>query len=464
MQSLNSDVAHGVKLAGNAGLTSVMDGADAAWLRMEQDTNQMVITGLFTLEPAPDWETLQNLIRSRLLIYPPFVCKVTGRNQIPVWQSYSEFNLDQHLIRVYSDKTPGFVGLQKYVSELMSRPLDFNIPLWELHLICEDPDSDNEVYRKATLVAKFHHCIADGIGLVRILLSLATVSPGGAYFEPEKEYSPRRRNDWNDANGAQKTGGTLRQGFENVVKIGRALSKLLWMPKDNPGSFKGVLEVNKQAAWSDRYPLELVKKLSIKYRATINDILLWVACSALRSYLEEGGKTQATEQPPTLRVSVPVNLRSNGDLNRTGNRFGLIFLNLPVGEEDKMLRLRTIQQEMNQIKQSGEAVVVYGVLSLLGRMPLFLEKWVIKFLSKKCTAVFTNVPGPRRQLFIAGSALTDIMFWVPKSGNLGLGISIISYDNAVRIGVASDSGLMKDPDRLVYWFGKEFEELLDEVV
>jgi hypothetical protein len=79
----------------------------------------------------------------------------------------------------------------------------------------------------------------------------------------------------------------------------------------------------------------------------------------------------------------------------------------------------------------------------------------------KATAVMTNVPGPRHPIYLAGSRLGGMMFWVPQSARLGMGVSIISYDGEVRLGVAVDAGLVPDPRRIIQGFHDEFEEMLN---
>ena len=77
----------------------------------------------------------------------------------------------------------------------------------------------------------------------------------------------------------------------------------------------------------------------------------------------------------------------------------------------------------------------------------------------KATAVMTNVPGPRETIYMAGAPIREIMFWVPQSGRLGLGVSILSYAGNVTIGVATDVGLVPDPDQIIAGFNQEFELL-----
>ena len=55
------------------------------------------------------------------------------------------------------------------------------------------------------------------------------------------------------------------------------------------------------------------------------------------------------------------------------------------------------------------------------------------------------------------------MFWVPRSGAVGLGISILSYDGKVTVGLAADKGLMPDPEVLLEGFEDEFNYLLGMV-
>jgi hypothetical protein len=72
----------------------------------------------------------------------------------------------------------------------------------------------------------------------------------------------------------------------------------------------------------------------------------------------------------------------------------------------------------------------------------------------------TNVPGPRQPLYFAGQELKSVMFWVPQSGKLGLGISLISYNGQVRLGVTTDAGLVPDPEAIIDAFHREFADFM----
>jgi len=92
--------------------------------------------------------------------------------------------------------------------------------------------------------------------------------------------------------------------------------------------------------------------------------------------------------------------------------------------------------------------------------PSRLQSVALDFFGAKGTLVLTNVPGPRQRLYLAGQRLERVMFWVPQSGRLGLGVSILSYAGEVMVGVASDAGLVPDPHQIVTGFEAELARLV----
>jgi hypothetical protein len=104
-------------------------------------------------------------------------------------------------------------------------------------------------------------------------------------------------------------------------------------------------------------------------------------------------------------------------------------------------------------------VVVLGILGILGRSPQWLQDVVLRIFGAKGTAVLTSVPGPVQPLYIAGRPIRGVVFWVPTSGGLGMGVSIVTYAGEVRVGVATDARLVPDPEGIVDGFEAELTEL-----
>ncbi len=84
----------------------------------------------------------------------------------------------------------------------------------------------------------------------------------------------------------------------------------------------------------------------------------------------------------------------------------------------------------------------------------------MRMFSRKATAVMTNVPGPQEPVYLEGCKIAEMMFWVPQSGSVGMGVSIQSYNNRVHFGLMTDQKLVKDPENIVSQFSREFEKLV----
>lgn len=237
-----------------------------------------------------------------------------------------------------------------------------------------------------------------------------------------------------------------------------ALARLLLLWPDPKTIFKGELGVPKRAAWSAALPLQDVKAVGKGLGGTVNDVLLTAMTGALRRYLQ--GRDEEVDGL-NFRAVVPVNLRTPGTEEELGNKFGLVFLSLPVGLADPAKRLQELKQRMDALKDSLEAPVAFGILTAIGMSPQTIQDIVVNIFGMKGTAVMTNVMGPRIPLYLAGAPLDSFMFWVPQSGRLGLGVSILSYAGRVWMGVITDEGLVPDPDAIIAAFHTEFDELLE---
>ena len=213
----------------------------------------------------------------------------------------------------------------------------------------------------------------------------------------------------------------------------------------------------KRVAWSEPMPLGEIKAIGKVLDCSVNDILLSCVTGALRQYLvDQGDDTEGVE----VRAFVPVNLRGPGDEQQLGNRFGLVALVLPVGIEHPFMRLYEVRRRMLELKGSYQALAAMGILGVVGMCPQPVQQQVLSMLSDKGTAVMTNVPGPQEQRYLAGAKLSQQMFWVPQSGNVGMGVSILSYNEGVQFGLMTDKKFVPDPHTIVSRFAPEFEKLV----
>ena len=450
-----------------------MSRVDTAWLRMERPTNPMMITGVLMFAEQMSLVQLKKVIQQRFLAYKRFAQKPVEGATGAQWVEDEHFDLDWH-VRLSGLPGKGSPAaekkaLERFASQLASSPLDPTKPLWQFHLV--------ERYQGGSaLVARIHHCYADGIALVQVLLSLTDTSRDSskasrldkAWLKQDAEPVARRVGA---VDKYMKLGGKmLEQGMamyrdptlagliaKEGGEIARELVTALALPDDPPSLLRGRLGVSKRVAWAEPLDLEEVKAVGRACECTVNDVLMAAAAGALRGYMLERGEAL---DGMTLRATVPVNLRPLEHAKKLGNHFGLVFLELPVGEANPLRRLERVADCMYQLKNSRQAIVAYGLLAALGVAPPPLQELALEMFSRKASAVATNVPDPQQALYMAGCTLRDMMFWVPQTGSIGIGLSILSYRGQVHFGLISDARLIPDPDNVIRRFGAEFDKLL----
>ncbi|HQR30371.1 MAG TPA: wax ester/triacylglycerol synthase family O-acyltransferase [Anaeromyxobacteraceae bacterium] len=433
---------------------------DASWLRMDEAENLMVVTGVLVLGAPVPVEAVRELVEERLLRFRRFRSRVVpplAGVGLPSWEDDPEFDLDRHVRPVRLAEGAGEPELQAFVSRRLSEPLPAGRPLWAVDVV--------EGFQGGTaIVARIHHCIGDGMALVHVLLSMADQAPA-----PEGR-GRRRRRSRSLAGWGITLGQEVLRGAASILghpgRIGDlarlasgsagALLGLLTLPDDPPTALKGPLGTAKVAAWSRPLELADVKALGRATGSTVNDVLIAALAGAVRRTLAARG-----EPPRDLEVRgvVPVNLRPPEAGGRLGNRFGLVFLALPVGIEDPLDRLFEVRRRMRALKGTPQALAVYQVLWAMGAAPRPVFDLALRIFAAKGTAVVTNVIGPREPLSIAGAPLEEAMFWVPSAGRLALGVSILSYAGRVWMGLQADATVIPDVRPLLEGFEAELREL-----
>ena len=449
-------------------MSASMSAADAAWLHMDRPTNLMVINSVMLFDEPIDVELVTELIESRLVApYPRFRQRVI-ESRLPLmpprWVDDPDFALEHHIHHLALPAPGDRAVLQQFVADLMSTPLDRNRPLWQLYIV--DGLGDG-----SAIVCRMHHCIADGIALAQVMLSLTDPAPDCAAEPAGEPPAHEARPGWPGLGTIRMLTGAVRHGaraatsLSYAAELTRAVTRdagtavrIILTPGDGPTAMKGDPHVSRRVVWSDPLPLSKIKKIAHLQDATVNDILLAGVAGALRHYLQDHGSAT-----PDVQAMVPFNLRpAGGQLDpELGNRFGLVFVPLPVGTSGGYHRLVSIRRRMRQIKLGRDGPVSYGLLSLTGLTPEPIERRIVDVLSAKSTAVITNVPGPREPVYLAGVPIRTVLVWAPTSGHMSTSVSIFSYRGEVTVGLMVDAKLVPDPEQIVAGLERELESLVE---
>ena len=467
-----------------------MSKVDTAWLRMDSSANLMMIVGVWILKPAITYAALCQRVQERLVPIARFRQMAVEDAAGATWVHDPAFDVQRHVVREVLSAPQGQQALQQRVAELSMQPLDRGHPLWQFHLV-EDYDGGS------ALIARIHHCIADGIALIHVMMGLVD---GGE----DALRSPRQqRRSQADDDGEGRTGGPQAwladslvrpltqlatraldaagdgvamsldmvthpgQGIDRtlqttlgVARMGgqvlRDMGALALMPDDSPTSLKGRPHAHKAVAWCDPISLDEVKAVGRVLGCSVNDVLLSCVAGALGAYLQQRGESVAGKE---IRAMVPVNLRPLDEAWKLGNRFGLVPLVLPIGIAHPIERVYAVRQRMQALKGSTQPLLAFGLLSVAGLLVKPAQEAMLGLFSRKTSAVMTNVPGPSQKLAFCGATLEQTMFWVPQSGDIGVGVSILSYGGGVQFGLITDTGMCAQPQLVIDQFAPQFASL-----
>ena len=463
-----------------------MSKVDTAWLRMDDPSNLMMIVGVWITKPGVAYQDVCRRIEERLLRYPRFGWCVVQDAAGATWVRDRDFRIEKHVVleRLSTAQCESEQqALQRRLAELAVRPLDMARPLWQFHLV--------ENYQGGSaLMVRIHHCIADGIALISVTQSLVDdgIAPPDAAAGTSSGNEFRAPEDWivgsvvkplaevavkalgvagDGAVNALEMIGEPRRGVDKGMAGSADLARLAYqvlrdgaalavMTDDSPTRLKGIPGLKKNVAWCQPIALDEVRAVGKALGCSINDVLLSCVAGAIGQYLQSLGDSVANQE---IRAMVPVNLRAMEDAHKLGNRFGLAPVILPIGVANPVARVYAVRRRMTELKGSLQPALTFALLAVAGMMIKPAQDAMLGLFSRKTTAVMTNVPGPREKLKFCGSTLEQSLFWVPQSGTVGLGVSILSYGGGVQFGIISDAGLCPDPQKIIDEFEPEFAKL-----
>ncbi|MFM9879903.1 MAG: wax ester/triacylglycerol synthase family O-acyltransferase [Burkholderiaceae bacterium] len=477
-----------------------MTKVDTAWLRMDCPSNLMMIMGVWIITPGIAHADLCTRVQERLLKYRRFSQRVTEDAAGANWVDDTDFDIERHVVletlapatrrRKLPTAAPAtpLQALQQRIAELSMQPLPRSRPLWQMHLIEDFTDAHGNP--ASALIVRIHHCIADGIALISVTMSLVD----GGIDPParRRKAAPEGTQDWiadtlvkpftslsvkalgmagdsaaRSLQMLQDPQKSLNSGLSYGMSQSLDMAKLAYqvisdaaalalMPDDSPTRLKGKPGNAKRVAWCEPIPLAEVKAVSKALGCSINDVLLSCVAGAIGDYLKSYGDNTDGQE---IRAMVPVNLRPLDQAYKLGNRFGLAPLVLPIGIANPIARVYEVRRRMNSLKGSTQPLLAFGLLAVAGLLIKPAQDAMLNLFGRKATAVMTNVPGPQAKLKICGATVQQTMFWVPQSGDIGLGVSILSYGGGVQFGVITDSTLCPDPQHIIDAFEPQFTQL-----
>jgi WS/DGAT/MGAT family acyltransferase len=207
-----------------------------------------------------------------------------------------------------------------------------------------------------------------------------------------------------------------------------------------------------------RVTLKDLKSIKNSLGGTVNDVVLAVVAGGLKRHLHSRGvKTDGLE----LRAMVPVSVRGEDQRGALGNQVAAMWAPLPVGLNEPLERLETVQSAMAELKQGGQAVGAQTLTRMAGFAPPTVMAQASRLMSRQrlFNLVVTNVPGPQFPLYLLGREMLDIFPMVPLAQHQALGVAIMSYNGKMNFGLVGDFDAMPDMEDLAEYLQQALADL-----
>ncbi len=385
-----------------------------------------------------------------------------------VWVDDPHFSIDYHLRHSALPHPGGLEELKKLAARISMQPLDRTRPLWEMWII--EGLSGN----RFAMVSKIHHCMIDGASGADVAQILMSATPEHTIEDP-KPFLPRPAPSPREllldaairqatlplqilkdfSSSPQDSGDLVRDLSEKINSLaGFARSAI---SSSSPTPINGDLGPHRRIDWLS-LPLADLKAVRTALGCSINDVVLATVTGAVRQYMVRRGVDPADLD---FRISAPVNVRSESEKGKLGNRVSTWIVRLPVDASDPLDWVKRIHADTAELKKSHQAQALDMLMSAAEYLPSSLVALGARAAEAPINMIVTNVQGPPFPLYLLGAKLLELHPLVPLLNGIGLGVALFSYDGRIHVGMNADYELIPDLGVFTALFAQSFMTLVD---
>jgi diacylglycerol O-acyltransferase len=451
---------------------------DSVFLNLERDGMPLNVASVSVLEGDLPFEAYLRFVESRLPLIPRYLKRVVApplNVGLPSWDYDPDFDIRSH-VREVTLKHGSNRELKSLAGKILSKVMDRQHPLWDLTLV------HGLKGNRTGLIARMHHCLADGIagvGIMSVLMDASPVAPRlpkrklrlrvppprdpvsslvGGLASSYSNFMERILSAWADVlnitERAVVNGGNLvNDEFSRLLPELTAPTERL--------RFNVIYRGPQKFTWAE-IPLAEVKAIRHACGTSVNDVLLALVTATIRRYSElHGDRIQGR----LLRMMVPVNLRGSDGPANLGNHISLVPVTIPLDIRPPKKLLAAVHRRTEFLKRAHAAELVSLAGGLVGIFPspmlAFAGPMISQLPITPFNMVCTNVPGPQFPLYLLGHKMLHWYPYVPVGGELAVNCAILSYNGMVYFGFSGDVHAAPDLGRLERFLILNFTELRD---
>jgi diacylglycerol O-acyltransferase / wax synthase len=446
-----------------------MSDSDALLWRVERDPLlRSTITSVAVFDGPFDRERLEHGIERTTRLVPRLRQRVLSSPispSPPRWVVDPGFDIRYHVRWVHAPGEGTLRDVLDLAEPLAMQGFDRARPLWEFTVV------EGVEGGRSAIIMKIHHSITDGVGAVKLYMSLvdlerdAPPQPMPEAPAPERPGLLERFIDSAEHERRRQLGIARR----SVDSLGRLVA--------NPGetSAQAVANLGSAArllapAFSPLSPLMTGRSLSVRFdhlsvptdelkaaarraEAKLNDAFVAAVAGGLRRYHEHHGRPC-----DALRMTMPINVRGDDDAGLAGNAFVPARFPVPICIDDPVARMRAVRDLVQQQRREPSLGFSEGIAGILNRLPVTVVTDVFGRMLKGIDLVTSNVPGVPIPVYMAGARLEAQFAFGPLAGS-AMNLTLLSYVDECQIGVNVDPAAVPDADALLACLRESFDEV-----
>ena len=435
---------------------------DAVFLYLEREGAPLHIASVNVFEGQIPLADCQRFIESKLPRVPRYRQRVVSAPfniGLPAWEYDSAFDIRNH-VRGLHLKRGSMAELQAAASRILSQRMDRGRPLWDITLA---PLQGG----RTAILARVHHCLADGIagvGLMNLIMDATPVvhrlrrKPRRFQVPPPRDELTMLLDGWVSTYSdlvqrllsAQQQAMNLAQtvvgGQWPAGEFVRLLPEL-GAPTERL-RFNVVCQGPQKFVWAE-VPLAHIKAIKQTWGGTVNDVVLALVTATIRRYLQAHGEAVSGR---LFRMMVPVNVRNGDNAHDLGNRISLLPVTISLGIRNPRQLLAAVRKRTEFLKSAHIAEIIGAAGGLVGVVPAALQALAGPVAGELPITPFnlvcTNVPGPQFPLYLLGHKMLSWYPYVPIGGQMALNCAVLSYNGVSYFGFTGDAHAAPDLKRL----------------
>jgi diacylglycerol O-acyltransferase len=452
-----------------------MSDADALMWSIEKDPLlRSTITTVLVFDRPLDRDRLRLRMDRLSRVVPRLRQRVRGHAMSvapPRWDVDPNFDLDYHLRFMRAIGAGTMREVFDIAEPIAMQGFDRARPLWEFTLV-EGLDEN-----RSALITKLHHAITDGVGGVKMMMEMLDLDAEGRDDLP-LPHAPEPSPVTESRRIADAVAYEGRRQFRNATRLISSLASEAGKIRADPlGIGMDVLTTAGSVArmvspageplsplMTDRslsvrfdtlqVPIGPLKRASKLVGGRLNDGFVGGVTGGLFRYHREMGV-----HVDHLRMTMPINVRTEATAGLAGNQFAPARFPVPVGIEDPIARMNAVRELMEAQRREPALALTDALAGILNRLPVTATTGIFGSMLRGIDFVTSNVPGPPVPVFLAGGRLERQIAFGPMTGAAS-NITLLSYIDDLNLGINTDPLAVTDPDLLVDCLRDSFEEII----